>query len=261
MDVKSYIESGILELYVLGQLSPEEEKDVQDKQAKYEEIRREIHEISLGLEKYGRLKGIKAPENVAGKLFEQLPPKSFDEKPPKGQKLSSDQNSGLKWNLLTSLFLLISLLAFTLYLLEKFEHNTDILKYENSKKICDSITTQQQQQFAVLQQINDPNNKIIDMTATPAYAGIVAYLHYNEADKKNFLQLVSLPDIGPDQVFQLWSLKDGADPMPLDIFKDKNNIIEVAFIDQTLTYAITIEPAGGSKSPSLDKLIGTIGVI
>ena len=30
---------------------------------------------------------------------------------------------------------------------------------------------------------------------------------------------------------------------------------------QTATYAITIEPKGGSQSPSLDKLIGTMGVL
>ena len=49
--------------------------------------------------------------------------------------------------------------------------------------------------------------------------------------------------------------------MPLNVFADKNTIIPVDFIDQTATYAITIEPKGGSQSPSLDKLIGTMGVI
>ena len=73
--------------------------------------------------------------------------------------------------------------------------------------------------------------------------------------------MVNLPDIASDQAFQLWSLKDGADPMPLDVFADKNKIIEVAFVDNTATYAITIEPKSGSKSPTLEKLIGTIGVI
>ncbi len=75
------------------------------------------------------------------------------------------------------------------------------------------------------------------------------------------MQLISLPNITKDQVFQLWALRDGVDPMPLDIFADKNKIIPVNYIDNTTTYAITIEPKGGSKSPSLDRLIGTMGVI
>jgi len=76
LDLKTYIESGILELYVLGQLSSEEEKEVQDMQAKHVEIQREIHEISLGLEKYGQINAIKAPAHVADRIFDNLPSKS-----------------------------------------------------------------------------------------------------------------------------------------------------------------------------------------
>jgi len=259
LDLKTYIESGILELYVLGKLSPEEEKEVQDMQSKHVEIQREIHEISVGLEKYAQLNAIKAPAHIADRIFENLPSKSAtsygnsaDIAQPKG---------GLNWNLLTTLFALLSVLGFSMYFILKTEYNSAIQKYESDKKACDSISQQQQQLFAIIHQINDPNNKIIDMTPTAGYAGISVYLHYNVVNKKNFLQLVNLPDITSDQAFQLWSLKDGADPMPLDVFVDKNKIIEVAFVDNTATYAITIEPKGGSKLPTLEKLIGTMGVI
>ena len=259
MDAKKYIESGILELYVLGQLSPEEEKEVQEMQAKYIEIQREIHEISVGLEKYARLNAIKPPTHVAERIFENLPSKSTSSSvkaadiiPPK---------AGLTWNSLTTLFALLSVLGFSLYFILKTEYNRAVQKYESDKKACDSIANQQQQQFALLNQINDPNNMIIDMTPTSDYAGISVYLHHNMVTKKNFLQLVKLPEITAGQSFQLWSLKDGADPIPLNIFVDKNTIIPVDFIDQTATYAITIEPKGGSRTPSLDKLIGTMGVI
>jgi anti-sigma-K factor RskA len=259
LDVKTYIESGILELYVLGQLSPEEEKEVQEMQSKHIEIQREIHEISVVLEKYAQLNAIKVPSHVAERIFENLPsksaPSSVDSSafvPPK---------SGLKWNALTTLFALLSVLGFSMYFILKMEHNSALQKYESDKKACDSIALEQQQLFAIINQINDPNNKIIDMTPTAGYAGISVYLHYNAVTKKNLLQLVKLPDITSDQAFQLWSLKDGADPMPLDVFADKNKIIEVDFVDNTATYAITIEPKAGSKSPTLEKLIGTMGVI
>ena len=258
MDLKTYIESGILELYVLGQLSPEEVKEVEDMQVKHVEIQREIHEISISLEKYGQVNAIKAPSHIADRIFDNLPSKTVsssvktEDVPP---------NGGLTWNILTTLFALLSILGFSMYFILKTEHNRAILKHESDKKVCDSIVQQQQQQFTIINQINDPNNKIIDMTPTAGYAGISIYLHYNKVNKKNFLQLVNLPQITSDQAFQLWSLKDGANPMPLDVFADKNKIIEVAFVDNTATYAITIEPKGGSKTPTLEKLIGTIGII
>lgn len=261
MDLKTYIESGILELYVLGQLSSEEEKEVQDMQAKHIEIQREIHEISLSLEKYAQLNAIKAPAQVADRIFENLPSKSSGTTSSVNNTVVTPPKTGLSWNTLTTLFALLSVLGFSMYFILKTEHNSAIKKYESDKKACDSIATQQQQQFAIINQINDPNNKIIDMTPTAGYAGISVYLHYNVVNKKNFLQLVNLPEITSDQAFQLWSLKDGADPMPLDVFFDNNKIIEVAFVDNTATYAITIEPKGGSKSPTLERLIGTMGVI
>ncbi len=259
MDIKSYISSGTLELYLLGQLTPEEMREVETLQEKHIEIKREIYEISLGLEKYGQLTAIKAPESVGTKLFDNLPKRA-----PIVQNASKDNtesNGGMKWNLLTSLFALIGILGFTLYYLQISENKAANKQYESQIRVCDSITNQQEQQFALLNQINDPNNKIIDMTPTAGYAGISVYLHHNAVNKKNFLQLVNLPEITSDQAFQLWSLKDGADPMPLNVFADKNTIIAVDFIDLTATYAITIEPKGGSQSPSLDKLIGTMGVI
>ncbi|MBK8518506.1 MAG: anti-sigma factor [Saprospiraceae bacterium] len=261
MDIKKYIESGILELFVLGQLSPEEENEVQAMQSKYIEIQREIHEISMGLEKYGKLKAIKAPPSVSKQLFENLPLKMFE------QNSDSDMGNNLKstsksrWNLMSTLFALISLLGFSLFYIQKTENERQKQNYESTLRACDSLSKAQQNEFAIINQINRPHNKIIDLIATPAYEGISVYLHYNDVDKKNFLQLVNLPDITSDQVFQLWSLKAGSDPMPLDVFSDRNKIIPVAYIENTATYAITIEPKGGSKTPSMDKLIGTLGII
>jgi mannose-6-phosphate isomerase-like protein (cupin superfamily) len=53
MDVKEYIASGILEMYVLGQLSEAEAMEVTRNAEMHEEIRREIENITEALMKYG----------------------------------------------------------------------------------------------------------------------------------------------------------------------------------------------------------------
>lgn len=50
MDIKSYIDSGILELYVLGQISDEEIKEVELLAEKHLEIKQEIQKIEETLE-------------------------------------------------------------------------------------------------------------------------------------------------------------------------------------------------------------------
>ena len=51
-EVKDFIESGILEMYVLEQTSADETRKVQQMAEKYEEVKNEIREISLALERY-----------------------------------------------------------------------------------------------------------------------------------------------------------------------------------------------------------------
>ncbi len=140
MDLKTYIESGILELYVLGQLSPEEEKEVQDMQAKHIEIQREIHEISLSLEKYAQLNAIKAPAQLADRIFENLPSKSSGTTSSVNNTVVTPTKTGLSWNTLTTFFALLSILGFSMYFIQKTDHNSAIQKYESDKKACDSIS-------------------------------------------------------------------------------------------------------------------------
>jgi mannose-6-phosphate isomerase-like protein (cupin superfamily) len=58
MNIRKYIESGILEIYVLGLASKEESEDVEKMAASYPEIKKEILEIGIALEKYAEKNGV-----------------------------------------------------------------------------------------------------------------------------------------------------------------------------------------------------------
>lgn len=256
MDIKEYISSGILELYVLGQLSPEEMAQVEDMQSKYVEVQKEIYDISISLEQYGRLTAIKAPTELGDKILSQLPPKQHS------NSTSKDlPSNNINWKMMTLIFGLTSIFGIGMYMWQTENHEQELKNMKNSLIVCDSIRQAATNQYAMLNDLNDSQNKIIGLTPTKDFNGIMVYLHHNENTKKNYLQLNQLPEINEDQAFQLWSLKPGMDPIPLDVFTDQNKIIEISYVDETPTYAITIEPKGGSKSPSLDKLIGTMSVI
>ena len=71
----------------------------------------------------------------------------------------------------------------------------------------------------------------------------------------------NLPDIVSDQTYELWSIKPNQPPIPLNVFdKPVNGLIEVAYVDDTSVYAITIEPKGGKNTPTMENLIGTVSV-
>jgi mannose-6-phosphate isomerase-like protein (cupin superfamily) len=63
-DEVKYIESGILEMYVMGQTTPEETTEVEEMAAMYDSVRDEIDSISNALEQYTSANAIEPPVTI-----------------------------------------------------------------------------------------------------------------------------------------------------------------------------------------------------
>jgi hypothetical protein len=48
--------------------------------------------------------------------------------------------------------------------------------------------------------------------------------------------------------------------MPLKTFNKDEAIVVLDFVESTSTYAFTIENEGGSKTPNMDQLFGTVSI-
>jgi mannose-6-phosphate isomerase-like protein (cupin superfamily) len=64
MNIKDFISSGILELYVLGDISEKESQEVERMAAANPEVRKEIEEISKSLEKYAKANAVAPDQTV-----------------------------------------------------------------------------------------------------------------------------------------------------------------------------------------------------
>ncbi|WP_443937796.1 hypothetical protein [Pedobacter sp. MW01-1-1] len=71
-NLKAYIESGILELYVLGVLSTAERTNVQGFANLYPEIRLEIEAIEIALKQYALVNAVQPADEVWMKVYEKL---------------------------------------------------------------------------------------------------------------------------------------------------------------------------------------------
>ena len=80
-ELKTYIESGILELYVLGQLSATESNEVEAMAKTHPEIKTEITAIEIAMENYAMHNAITPSNKVEEKLFSQISSNSIQEKP------------------------------------------------------------------------------------------------------------------------------------------------------------------------------------
>lgn len=72
MDIKEYISSGVLELYVLGKLDAQESAAVELMAAQHPEVRAELDAIEQALEVYAQMHGQTPPQGTLGEILNRV---------------------------------------------------------------------------------------------------------------------------------------------------------------------------------------------
>ncbi len=265
MNLEEIKKSGLLESYVLGTLSGSQVDQVGQFLKDFPELNTEVREIERVFRAYAEINGIMPRSGLKADIIKEITGKSGPTSKPKDPNTGSGSRSLLIPLLLVSAVALGGLLwGFT-----KVKKNADLEnrlqsisdEYAAYRQTCDSLSGDNAELIAMMNTITNPGNRIIQLTPTGNFTPTTLYLHTNQDLQLNYIQAMTLPSIGANQAFQLWSLKEGLDPIPLSVFSgNEQQIFPIDYEEGTSTYAITIEQAGGASVPNLAQLIGTIKV-
>lgn len=250
------LESGLLELYIMGSLDNADIQVVEKAIKLYPELKTELYQIEKTLYLLAKSNAVSPSLTLKEEILLKIKNlKSAD-------STKSNKVASKGYTLIIPLILLSLSTLSLIYAYFSSSKNYQNLenRYNKYKIACDSLAKNNASNQELLANLSSPNNKVLNVEPTEGYPDTRLIIHHNRNLKKNYLQLDDLPTIADDQSFQLWSLKDGADPIPLDVFQGDQNLIEVKYIEGTNAYAITIEPLGGQSTPTLAKLIGVIAV-
>ena len=260
MDIKTYIESGILELYVAGKLSEEENQEIYDLLQQHPELLQEVLEIENAIVK---LTAAVSPhainfESFKGKLGDtdtkvvQLKPKKPNWISYTGWAASILLAGGLLWTLNQKTELELQLQTAEIdkiYLETQIEDaRTDLAATKN-----------------LLDIIRDKNMIAVPLGGQGDYASSFAKVYWNKVDNTIYLDAEGLPNAPEGKVWQVWSLTlNPLTPTSLgtieDFNTDDNKIFTIANTNESQAFGITLEPKGGSASPTMEQLY-TLGVV
>ncbi|WP_299130523.1 anti-sigma factor [uncultured Winogradskyella sp.] len=260
MDIKAYIETGILELYVAGQLSDKENQEVYELMQQHPEILQEVLEIEAAVVK---LTAAVSPHSInfdsfKGKLG-HTDTRVVDLKPNKpgwisytGWAASILLAGGLLWTLNNNKELKKELKTV------ETENQFLEIKIEDTKK--DS-----QDNKNLLNSIRGKDILTIPLGGQGDYASTYAKVYWNKEDNTIYLDGEGLPNAPEGKVWQVWSLTlNPLTPTSLgtiDNFNtDENKIFTIANANESQAFGITLEPKGGSESPTMEQLY-TLGVV
>lgn len=251
MELRDIIDSGLLELYVLNQLSPLERRMVEEHIARYPELRQEIKEIERAFFALGKNFESPVPDALKSDLISKV----------RGSGSNGPVNlKGSSFGPWSALIIAGILGVLTLWYFERIEGARMQQELTALQSRCDSVQSEQQAKLDIYEQLYHPGNKIMAFEATEKYPDTKLYFHYNQSTNTNFIQVLDLPDISDSRSFQLWSLSDDQPPAPLDVFEDEENLLKVQFVEGSKAYAITVEQKGGAQTPNLDQLIGIVDI-
>ncbi len=255
MEVKELINSGNLEAYVCGILSPEESREIAQQVSSSNELKEEVARIE---EVYFRLAAGIAPKLNEVALYDTL--RAYVKDHPRDNS-SFEWKQYLGWAAALILFLGSSYLLY-----QNNEMNQQLVDVKQTKDFLNNelenvnaLNTDYQEALTF---IKDPNTVKVNLDGQGSYTTANAVAFHNEEKNKTYIDISSLPAVPQGMTYQLWSLTlNPLTPSNMGVMA----INETMFLEfdnnfEPQAFGITIEPAGGSDSPTLEKLT-SLGVI
>lgn len=279
-NLKAYIESGVLELYVLGDLSPEEAAQVEEMAALYPEVKDELNSIEQAMEQYAMQNAIEPSANVEARIFDVLGLNTGEEKlvapvaTEEPKIIQLDTSNGkirtLRYALVACVALLIVSVA-ALFITynklndahqeiaslsidkQKFASNASKLEFENAG-LENMVAMHDSKEWASI--------RLQGVKTSPSSKMMVYWNKENKSVLINYAAM-KLPKTDDAHEYQLWALVNGK-PVSLGVFsgddRAKEALVKMQTIQEAQAFAVTVEPMGGSVNPTMEKMLVMGGV-
>lgn len=262
MEAQEYIESGILELYVYGLLTETENLEIAEVAKKNPEVDQEIIAIEKAIvalsSSFSPFHSVANFEKIKARL-ELKHGKVVDLKP------VSNWSQYVGWA--AAVLLLLGLGYQTLELTKTKEAiatvGTEKNKIERDYAFLDQQNKETEKNLTIVRDIKNTGVTLGGQAVSP---NSFAKVYWNKQTKTTYIDAAGLPKPPKGMVYQVWSLKLSPVLTPtsiglLDNFEgNSQKIFAVSQTDSAEAFGITLEPAGGSLTPTMTQLY-TLGKV
>lgn len=259
MNVKEYIASGILELYVAGSLTEKENLEVFEMMQKHPEVLAEVKSIETAIVTLTASLSAKDTKTLFSNIKNSVQTKVIPIQKPKSILF--------KYSGWAAAIIVGVVLAWSLNKNSTLEEQI-VSEIEERKQLEERVIETNSNLAEVTKLINVLRDEAVisvPLSGQAAYPEAFAKVYIDKKTKSLYLDAKGLPKPPKGKVYQVWSLQ--LDPLTptsmgvLDTFiADKDKIFEFKATEGEQAFGITLEPEGGSKSPTLEQLY-TLGVI
>ncbi len=246
--VKIFLDSDLLEKYLLEDTSKEETLRVERYIAMYPEVRETYNQLQVNLETFAKLYAKETPEGLKQIILHNT------------RKEKVANRSLFRYAVAASVA--IMLFAGSSYffwnqnksLQEENTLVTNKIKYleENMNNQLEDVRNQ----FIVL---NNPDTKKYTLRGKKEGKELKAIAYINPVKKLSYINVSNVPELPENKCFQMWAEVNG-ELVNLGVikqFEDKDKLLALPYAENAIGY-ITIEPEGGNSMPTVQNIVANI---
>lgn len=256
--ITTFLNSDLLEKYLLGQTTSDETETVETYISEYSEVEHAYNTMQNQLELVAQSQAVPAPKAVLNSIMDVL-----DNETPV-IPLNKPRTRRKWFQLSVAASVIAIMFASTSYIF--FQQNQS-LKIENQKIAdeiydrLDDLDQKNKRLDEIMRQMNQLNNPetekyIINGNNRAKNLKTVAYI--NPKDKTSMLDVVSLPQLPEEQCYQIWAeLEDKM--VNLGILNEGDRQLKsIPYTEDALALSITIEQKGSKLSATKENSVAEI---
>jgi anti-sigma-K factor RskA len=266
VNIQDYIASGKLELFLLGELTEREREEVLALAKAHPEIQQELDALEEAMFSFDKKTGVAPSANVKERIFASLEADfQMTGTPPSLAPVTSTSVKLSPWKSFAIAASVVAILASAsaIYFAGKFydteEKFTALL--QDQQVMADNLN-QVKQEFeetdSRLDRLISGDFRKVEMLgetlAMQKDAKVDVF--WDQKAQEVFVAVNNLNSLSAEYDYQLWAIgKDGPVGIGLVNPGEKFTLQQMEAVAEAGAFAITIEPKGGSKSPTLEKLV------
>lgn len=247
MDINNYIASGIIEMYVMGICSAEEEAEMELLRTRYPQLNEAILQFEMAFEKNALQHSSETGTEIDTKILQSLNALQTPvfEMNSKQQRINSI--NWLKPVAAAAILLLAasSVLNYTLY------------KKTNSQQIAlnavqESKSSLPASDYAILK---NPRITPVAMYGVASHSICRCTMFWDKKTGKIYIMIHHLVPTGTERKYQLWAMVNDK-PVNVGMIDDsiRDRFIELKNVPEGATaFSVTLENAGGSATPTVEE--------
>ena len=253
-------------MYVSGLLSIEEMRDVEMKACQFPAIKTHLESLQVALEHFAMSHAMPPRPELKTRILKAIQDEATKNNGMKQatinreatvRALPSSSSNYLRVLAAASIIVLAVVSGIAYYLSSQYNTAKTQLAEQQDRfqKQLDGMQQKMNESTDRMHLLTDENTIRVTMKGTDKSPSSMALIYWNKQSKAVYLDVKSLPPVPSDKQYQLWFIDPKKGPVSAGVFDMKTGeMIRMTDAPNAAAFAVTMEPYGGSVSPSLDQM-------